>query len=156
MNTLISIIVPCYNQAQYMDECLQSVYDQTFINWECIIVNDGSPDYTEMVAKKWVTKDSRFKYLLKENGGLSSARNAGIRIAEGQWILPLDCDDLISSNYLELASMRFNMDNIKVIYAKAEKFGIENGTWKLAKFSLEQLAQGNLIYCTAFLEKRIG
>lgn len=94
-NALISIIVPCYNQAEYLDECLQSVLDQTYENWECIIVNDGSPDNTEEVAKKWTEKDERFKYLLKVNGGLSSARNAGIEIAKGEWIQFLDCDDYI-------------------------------------------------------------
>lgn len=53
---LISVVVPCYNQAQYLDECLQSVLDQAYKDWECIIVNDGSPDHTEEVAKKWVEK----------------------------------------------------------------------------------------------------
>ena len=57
---LISVIVPCYNQSIYMDACLQSVLDQTYQNWECIIVNDGSPDNTEEVALRWVEKDSRF------------------------------------------------------------------------------------------------
>ena len=99
--TLISVIVPCYNQAQYLDECLQSVLDQTYTDWECIIVNDGSPDHTEEIAKKWVEKDARFRYLFKENGGLSSARNAGIEIAKGEWILPLDADDKIGNQYLE-------------------------------------------------------
>ncbi len=89
---LISVIVPCYNQAQYLDECLQSVLDQTYQDWECIIVNDGSPDNTEEVAKKWLAKDSRFKYFYKENGGLSSARNAGIKDSIGQFIFFLDFD----------------------------------------------------------------
>ena len=53
----VSIIVPCYNQAQYLDESLQSLYDQTYTNWECIIVNDGSPDTTDQVARKWEMKD---------------------------------------------------------------------------------------------------
>ena len=95
---LISVIVPCYNQAQYLDDCLQSVLDQTHQDWECIIVNDGSPDNTEEVAKKWLAKDSRFKYLYKENGGLSSARNAGIKDSIGQFIFFLDCDDKISGS----------------------------------------------------------
>ena len=95
---LISVIVPCYNQAQYMDECLQSVLDQTYTNWECIIVNDGSPDHTEEIALQWRQKDSRFKYLKKENGGLSSARNAGIEVAKGEWIQFLDCDDKLDKN----------------------------------------------------------
>ena len=74
----ISIIVPCYNQAQYLDECLQSALDQTFQNWECIIINDGSPDETEEFAKNWTEKDARFLYFKKENGGVSFARNFGI------------------------------------------------------------------------------
>lgn len=85
-NPLISVIVPCYNQAQYLDECLQSVVEQTYPNWECIIVNDGSPDNTEEIALQWTEKDSRFIYIKKENGGLSSARNAGLEIAKGKWI----------------------------------------------------------------------
>lgn len=107
---LISVIVPCYNQAQFLDECLQSVLEQTYQNWECIIVNDGSPDNTEEVALEWTKKDVRFIYLKKDNGGLSSARNAGIEKAKGEWILPLDCDDKIGNQYLELASAEFNKD----------------------------------------------
>ena len=76
----ISVIVPCYNQAQYLDECLNSVLEQTYKDWECIIVNDGSPDNTEEVAKEWVKKDSRFKYFYKNNGGVNSARNSGLKL----------------------------------------------------------------------------
>lgn len=99
----ISIIVPCYNQAQFLDEALQSVLDQTYLDWECIIVNDGSPDHTEEVAQKWVTKDARFVYLKKENGGLSSARNAGISKAVGEFILTLDADDKYEATFIEKA-----------------------------------------------------
>lgn len=97
---LVSIIVPCYNQAQFLDDCLQSVFDQTYPDWECIIVNDGSPDNTEEIAKKWVAKDLRFKYLNKENGGLSSARNAGLKVANGDYIQLLDSDDLLQNEKL--------------------------------------------------------
>ena len=149
---LISVIVPCYNQAQYLDECLQSVLDQTYTDWECIIVNDGSPDNTEDVAKKWVEKDARFRYLFKENGGLSSARNAGIEIAKGEWILPLDADDKIGNQYLELAEKEFEKD-YTVIYCEAELFGNEIGKWHLPEFSLENLAKKNCIFCSAFYKK---
>ncbi len=154
MKPLISVIVPCYNQAQYLDECLQSVLDQTFQDWECIIVNDGSPDHTEEVAKKWVEKDSRFKYLDKENGGLSSARNAGIAEAKGEWILPLDADDYIASNYLYDAHIHFENDDLKVIYGRAEKFGALNEPWDLKPFNLHNLAQQNVIYCSALYRKK--
>lgn len=101
MSFLVSIIVPCYNQAQYLPETLQSVLDQTYTNWECIIVNDGSPDETESVAQEWCKKDGRFVYLKKENGGLSSARNAGLKIAKGDYIQFLDSDDYLHSEKLE-------------------------------------------------------
>ncbi|MFV0226149.1 glycosyltransferase family 2 protein [Empedobacter falsenii] len=153
MNTpLISVIVPCYNQSIYIDECLQSVLDQTYQNWECIIVNDGSPDNTEEVALRWVEKDTRFIYLKKENGGLSSARNAGIDKAKGEWILPLDCDDKIGNQYLELASAQFDKD-YTVIYCEAEFFGDKEGKWELPVHSLEELAIQNTIFCSAFFKK---
>ena len=150
---LISVIVPCYNQAQYLDECLQSVLDQTYQNWECIIVNDGSPDHTEEIAKKWVEKDARFRYLFKENGGISSARNAGIEIAKGEWILPLDADDKIGNQYLELAEKKFEND-YKVIYCATRFFGAKEGEWKLADFSLKTLAKFNILTCSALYKKK--
>ena len=102
-NPKVSIIVPCYNQAQYLDEALQSVLDQTHTNWECIIVNDGSPDTTAAVAQKWEAKDPRFIYLYKENGGVSSARNLGIEKASSEFIVPLDADDKFEITFLEKA-----------------------------------------------------
>ena len=103
MSTLVSIIVPCYKQAHYLSEALQSVLEQSYYNWECIIVNDGSPDNTELFAQDWLVKDSRFQYLYKENGGLPSARNAGIRQAKGEFILALDADDILHKDYLKKA-----------------------------------------------------
>nr|WP_315149668.1 glycosyltransferase [uncultured Flavobacterium sp.] len=150
----VSIIVPCYNQAHYLDEALQSVLDQTYGNWECIIVNDGSPDHTEEIANKWVAKDSRFLYLYKENGGLSSARNAGIAMAKGEYILPLDADDKIAKDYVALAVNSFQVDIfLKVVYCKAEKFENETGTWDLQPFSLKAMAKGNIIFCSAIYRK---
>ncbi|WP_165698058.1 glycosyltransferase family 2 protein [Flavobacterium nackdongense] len=99
----VSIIVPCYNQAQYLDESLQSVAHQTHTDWECFIINDGSQDATEEVAKKWEAKDPRFIYLFQENGGVSHARNVGIRQAKSQFILTLDADDKYEASFLEKA-----------------------------------------------------
>jgi glycosyltransferase involved in cell wall biosynthesis len=101
----VSIIVPCYNQAQYLDEALQSLLDQTYTNWECFIVNDGSPDATEEVARKWEAADSRFIYLFKENGGVSSARNLGIATAKSEFILTLDADDKYEATFIEKAML---------------------------------------------------
>lgn len=102
-NPLASIIVPCYNQAQYLEEALQSLYAQTYTNWECIIVNDGSPDNTEEVVRKWEARDPRFTHVYKENGGVSSARNLGIQNAKSEFILTLDADDKYEAGFLEKA-----------------------------------------------------
>lgn len=100
MSVLVSIIVPCYKQAHFLKDSLQSVLDQSYSNWECIIVNDGSPDNVLEITQKWINKDSRFIYLAKENGGLSSARNFGIKHSKGLYILPLDADDILHQDYL--------------------------------------------------------
>lgn len=105
MNTslpTVSIIVPCYKQAQYLPATLASVQSQTLASWECLIVDDGSPDETEMVAKSWAGKDDRFRYFRKENGGLSSARNFGLKHARGRFIQFLDSDDAILPNKLQV------------------------------------------------------
>lgn len=151
MKPLISVVVPCYNQAQYLNECLQSVLEQTYQNWECIIVNDGSPDNTEEVVKKWTEKDARFKYLKKENGGLSSARNVGIKAAKGEWILPLDADDKIGDRYLELAQQEF--EDADLVYAKSSFFGNLNKAWNIQYSGYKNLLISNSIYCSAFYRK---
>jgi len=152
METKISVIVPCYNQAQYLDECLQSVFEQTHKTWECIIVDDGSPDNTEDIAKEWELKDSRFKYYKKQNGGVASARNYGIEKSSGEWILPLDGDDKIGSKYLELASQEFAKD-YKIIYCNAEFFGNADGNWDLHDYSYQRMLIKNHIFCSGFFRK---
>jgi glycosyltransferase involved in cell wall biosynthesis len=109
----VSIIVPCYNQAQYLDEALQSLMHQTHTNWECFIINDGSQDHTEEVAKKWETKDPRFSYVFQENGGVSRARNVGIQQAKSQFILTLDADDKYEASFLEKA-LNIMVDNPEI------------------------------------------
>ncbi|KRD63876.1 glycosyl transferase family 2 [Flavobacterium sp. Root935] len=120
---LVSVVVPCYKQAHFLTETLQSVLDQTYNYWECIIVNDGSPDNTEEIALDWCGKDSRFKYLFKENGGLSSARNAGIKISNGEFILALDSDDILHKNYLlKLVPELHNDESLAIVSSYREFF----------------------------------
>lgn len=101
MNNKISVIIPCFNQALFLEETLQSVLKQTYKNWECIIIDDGSTDSSKEIALKWCNFDARFLYFFKLNGGLSSARNAGLKIAEGNYIQFLDGDDLIKPTKFE-------------------------------------------------------
>ena len=114
---LISVIIPCYNQSHYLPEALGSVLMQTHLKWECIIVNDGSTDDTERVALEWIKKDERFKYVKKENGGLSSARNAGLKVATGEYIQLLDADDLLEVDKLthQMMCFRENEDKVDVM-----------------------------------------
>lgn len=146
---LVSIIVPCYNQAQYLDECLNSVFEQNYSNWECLIVNDGSTDNTDIIALQWTKKDSRFGYFPKENGGLCSARNYGIENAKGQYILPLDSDDKIGSEYIKLAIDVFKKDsNIGLVYCNVSLFGAINKKWFLPEFDKKYLLCENLLFCS--------
>ncbi|MFT5251372.1 MAG: glycosyltransferase involved in cell wall biosynthesis [Flavobacteriales bacterium] len=101
MSNKVSVIVPCYNQALYLDETLQSVLEQTHTNWECIIIDDGSTDDSKAIALRWCSIDNRFSYFYQPNGGLSKARNAGLRIAKGEYIQFLDGDDLLVASKFE-------------------------------------------------------
>ena len=144
MNSKISIIVPCYNQAQYLPEALQSVLNQTYENWECIIVNDGSPDNTKEVAQEWVKKDSRFIYLYKENGGLSSARNAGLDLAMGDYIQFLDADDCLNAEKINKSLIQINNHSVNNIVVTNFKMFNEDVLDELGPYC--QLGQNNLLY----------
>lgn len=92
----ISIIVPIYNVESYLDACIASIVNQDYKNLEIILVNDGSPDNSLEIATQWAEKDSRIIIINKKNGGLSSARNAGIPVATGDYLLFVDSDDTVS------------------------------------------------------------
>lgn len=154
MTPIVSIIVPCYNQAQYLPETLDSVLAQTYANWECIIVNDGSPDNTEEVSLNYCDRDKRFKYLNKENGGVASARNEGIKASTGEFILPLDADDMIGTLYIEKAIEHFKLfPETKLVYCKAELFGNIIGNWDLPNYEFSRLLFDNIIFCSALFKK---
>lgn len=120
---LISVIVPCYNQGQFLSEALQSVYNQTYSNWECIIVNDGSLDNTNVIASQWLKKDIRFKYIEQKNKGLSGARNFGINKSIGNFIVTLDADDKYESTFFEKAfQIIYSNKNIGIVSSWAIRF----------------------------------
>jgi glycosyltransferase involved in cell wall biosynthesis len=127
---LISVIVPCYNQEDYIDECLESVYKQTYPHWECVIVNDGSTDESEKIIKKWVALDSRFIYHKQNNAGLSSTRNKGLEIATGKFIQFLDGDDTLNRFKFEKQIHLFT-DEIDIIIC--DYFPADNETGAFRK-----------------------
>ena len=95
-----SVIVPIYNIEKYIKRCIDSVLSQTFDDFELILVDDGSPDNCPKICDEYAEKDHRIKVVHKENGGLVSARQAGISIAKGDYVFNLDGDDAITSDAL--------------------------------------------------------
>lgn len=101
MKPLISIIVPCYNIDNYLYYCVDNILNQTYQNWELILIDDGSTDQTPQICDKYAEKDKRIKVIHKPNGGLVSARNAGYEIAKGDWHMYIDGDDWIDTDTCE-------------------------------------------------------
>lgn len=154
MQALVSIIIPCFNSKKWISQTLNSVVSQTYKNWECIIVDDGSTDEVEKELSKWLIKDCRFKVLRQDNQGVATARNNGIEASQGEILLTLDSDDLISADYLELAVEIFNSNpSAKVIYSRANKFGEINKEWNLPQYSIKNLAINNVIFNAGFFRK---
>lgn len=97
---LFSIVIPSYNYGHFLKECVQSVIEQKFTRWECLIIDDGSTDQTSQIAAELAASDNRIQYHFQQNSGLSSARNKGISLSKGDYIQFLDADDLLQSNKL--------------------------------------------------------
>ena len=97
---LVSIVVPVYNAEKYLDKCITSLLNQTYREIEIILVNDGSSDSSLDICKAYSQKDIRITVINKENGGASSARNAGIKVAKGEYVMFADADDFVSENYV--------------------------------------------------------
>lgn len=114
MQPLISVIIPIYNVEHYLRQCVDSILYQTYTNLEIILVDDESPDTSPAICDEYAQKDKRIKVIHKENGGLSSARNAGLDIAEGEYIYFLDSDDYIGENTINNLYQYFN-ENKKIV-----------------------------------------
>ena len=110
----ISIIVPVYNVEKYISRCIESILCQTFTNFELILVDDGSPDNSVSICEKYMEKDARVSLIHKENGGLSSARNAGIDSAKGEYLLFVDGDDVIHPETLEILYSNLKDSNAQI------------------------------------------
>lgn len=109
----ISIVLPIYKVEKYLEECLNSIKNQNFQDFEAIMVDDGSPDNSAQICQKFSAEDSRFKYVHQENQGVSVARNTGLKYAQGKYIYFMDPDDTFSPDFLQ------------AMYDEAEKNGVD-------------------------------
>ena len=126
---LISIIVPIYNVEKYLRQCLDSIQDQSYQNFECLLINDGSPDNSADICKEYVSKDPRFRYIEKENGGVSSARNLGIEHSKGEYITFIDSDDWVDSDYLEVLYKSLTDEKADVAVSTYKQFNMDDNNY---------------------------
>ena len=157
-NPKVSVIIPCYNQAHFLAEAVESIVSQSYGEWECIIINDGSPDNSSDVARSLIHRYPKhaIRLLEKENGGVADARNAGIAAARGEWVLPLDSDDLFLPSFLKKAMATVHRDNsADILFANVRQFGAINGSWVPADYSDELMVEENCIPYAALYRKKL-
>lgn len=126
---LISIIVPIYNVENYLRQCLDSIMSQTYQNFECLLINDGSPDHSADICREYVEKDSRFRYFEKENGGVSSARNLGIERSKGEYITFIDSDDWVDPDYLEVLYTTLLEEGADITVSTYKQFNMDDNNY---------------------------
>lgn len=130
-DTLLSIIITCYNNDWCVNEAIESIKSITYDNWECIIINDGSTDNSEAVIQNTIKDDKRFRLITTSNNGVAKARNLGLFIASGDYCIFLDSDDLIMSDY-PLFSMKYMLKHHEcpLFFGSVKCTGIINSTIK--------------------------
>lgn len=121
MNSLVSVIIPVYNVEGYIDRCMESILSQTYANIEIILVDDGSPDSCPQKCDDWAERDRRVKVIHKLNGGVSSARNAGLDASTGEFISFVDPDDYLSTDAIEVMLSRMLRDHSDLVVARKMK-----------------------------------
>lgn len=136
-NELISIIVPIYNKEDYLRQCLDSIINQSYTNFEVLLVNDGSTDSSGIICQEYSERDSRFRYIEKKNGGVSSARNLGLERSEGAYITFIDSDDWVEFNYLEVLYNALRENNTDVAISSYKSYYLD-GNFYLRVYSSQE------------------
>ncbi len=154
MKHLVSIVVPVYNSEKYLEETIESILNQSYSDFEIILIDDGSTDLSGTICDEFALKDNRIKVEHIPNSGPSFARNIGIQISKGEYILPVDSDDIIESTYVEKAAKVLEKnDNIGIVYCKARLIGDYSGEWMIPSYSLPEILVKNCIFATAMFRK---
>jgi glycosyltransferase involved in cell wall biosynthesis len=157
----VSIIIPAFNAAAHIDETLDSVRQQTYANWECIIVNDGSTDNSRETIQAFIKDDPRFKLIDIPNSGVCAARNTAVRYAEGTYLFPLDSDDRIAPSCIARCLDEFDKKpGLRLVCPQGQLFGAETGLWVLPEFEYRTMLHHNMIHNSSLFRKtdfeRIG
>lgn len=156
MDKTITVVVPCWNYAKYLPECIESLVNQTYKVDEIIIVNDGSPDNTTEVANELIKKypEHNIQLVVKENGGLSSARNAGIKIAKSRFISCLDADDKMTPGGIQ-THLDLMENDLTIGQAALMEFGERHISYAPQGATLETILRGNTIFCNAMFSRKV-
>lgn len=131
---LISIIVPIFNTEKYLHQCLNSILSQSYENFECLLINDGSTDASASICREYVAKDARFRYFEKENGGVSSARNLGIERSGGAYITFIDSDDWVEFDYLEVLYSAIIQETADISVSTYRMYEMSTNEWHFHAF----------------------
>ena len=154
MKPLVSVIVPIYNAAPYLQETLDSILASTYRPLEVVMVDDGSKDDSRKIAQDICNVHPECRIISQENKGVSAARNTAIRAANGKYILPVDADDKIADTFIEKAVQVIeNNNNIRAVGCRCWMFGAVNKEWNLPTFSHALLARKNMIPATALYRR---
>lgn len=149
----VSVVIPCYNHGQFLPETLDSLEAQTFTDFEVIVVNDGSTDTPTVALMNGLDRD-KARVLHTENRGVSAARNLGISEARGEYILPLDADDLIAPEYMQRAVGVLDAEpEVGIVYGERVLFGEKEGSDALPEYDRRAILVDNCICPAAFFRK---
>ena len=154
---VVSVIMPCYNQARYVSEAMESVFRQTDTRWELIVINDGSTDETTSVVGEFIQShpERDIRLLEQQNRGPSAARNAGARVARGSFFITLDADDRIAPTFIARCMAELERDpKTGFVYTHIRRFGLVNDTYELPPFDARSIVhEDNTVAVCALMRK---
>lgn len=126
ISNLVSVIVPVYDVEKYLNECVESIISQSYKELDIILVDDGSTDSSRGIAESWALKDSRVRLIQQENAGLSSARNTGLQVACGEWVVFVDSDDYIHRDFVSQLVQVAQKTNSDIVNCRYKSFSNDN------------------------------
>jgi len=153
----VSIVIPCYNLGEYLEDTISSVEAQTFTDWEIIIVDDGSNEESTLEALRKIEEIKPYKLVRQKNAGLAEARNAGIKQAKGEYIVCLDADDMLAPTYIEKAAGLLDRRGEGIAFATTwlQEFGARKNVWKTKDYNVPELLMNNIVHVGSMFRRNI-